>query len=73
MTQNNSEYGGSFFCSVGACVYTFKIDTEKANQIKNELNESEKNSFNVQNNERVYLKNDDGEPEIYQFKLLDWV
>ena len=69
LTQNNSEFGGSFFCPVATCVYTFKIDTEKANQIKNQLNESEKNSFDVQNNERVYLKNDEGEPEIYQFKL----
>lgn len=69
LTQNNSEYGGSFFCPVSTCVYTFKIDTQKVKEMTDELNESEKRTFNLQNNERVYLRNDDGEPETYQFKL----
>jgi DNA-directed RNA polymerase II subunit RPB3 len=69
LTQNNSEYGGSFFCPVSTCVYTFKIDAPKIKEMTNELNESERLTFNLQNNERIYLKNDDGEPETYQFKL----
>lgn len=67
LMNNNSEYGGSFFSPVSACIYTPKIDVNRANEITSNMSESEKKIFGLQEIERVYEKNEIGDPNIYQF------
>jgi len=69
LTNNNSENGGSQFCPVSTCIYTFKIDKKKTDEIVKNLEENKKNSFNTQEIQRVYEKNDIGDPNVYQFVL----
>ena len=65
--KKNACHGGAFFSSVSKCVYTFKIDEKKANEIMTDLDEEKKMSFMNQDIERVYEKNEMGEPNVYHF------
>jgi DNA-directed RNA polymerase subunit L len=47
----------------------FKIDEEKVKEITESMTESEKITFNTQENERVYIRNENGEPNVYQFHI----
>ena len=67
ITKNSSEHGGSAFSPVSTCIYTFKIDKKEADEISNSLDEDKKKSFLNQDIQRVYEKNDIGEPNVYQF------
>ena len=67
--MNNAEKGGSFFSTVSKCVYIFKIDQNKANILKSNMNEIEKKSFNNQEIERIYEKNKNRSPNIYNFSV----
>ena len=69
LTKNNLVHGGGFFSPVSACIYTFKIDEEKVKEITENMTESEKITFNTQENERIYIKNENGEPNVYQFHI----
>jgi DNA-directed RNA polymerase subunit L len=67
LIMNNPEKGGSFFSTVSKCVYTFKINEKKVNDLEINMNELEKKSFNNQDIERIYEKNKNGAPNIYKF------
>lgn len=69
ITKNNSYYGGSFFSPVSICLYTFKVDDMIVKDITKEMTEIEKQTFFTQDVERVYKKNEIGEPYAYQFKI----
>jgi DNA-directed RNA polymerase subunit L len=69
LTRSNSYYKGSFFSPVSVCLYTFKIDDEEVKNITSHMNEKDKKTFFTQDIERIYKKNDVGEPYIYHFKL----
>jgi len=69
LTRNNSYYGGSFFSPVSICLYTFKTDENKVEEITKDMNESEKKTFFTQDVERVYKRNEIGDPSGYQFQI----
>ena len=69
LTKNNLTHGGAFFSPVSACIYTFKIDEEKVKEVTENMTESEKITFNTLENERIYIRNDNGEPNVYQFHI----
>jgi DNA-directed RNA polymerase subunit L len=69
ITKNNAYYGGSFFSPVSICLYTFKVDDKKVDEITKEMDESQKKTFFSQDIERIYKKNDLGEPSVYQFQI----
>ncbi len=71
LIKNNSEHGGSSFSPVSVCMYTFKIDEKMAKSISENMNDYEKRKFYTQEVERVYSKNDIGEPLAYHFSLED--
>jgi DNA-directed RNA polymerase alpha subunit len=69
LTRNNSEHGGSIFCPVSTCIYTFKIDEKKSNEILENLEEDKKKIFLTQEIQRVYEKNEIGDPNSYEFVI----
>jgi DNA-directed RNA polymerase subunit L len=69
LIKNNAYFGGSFFSPVSICLYTFKTDDKKVIEITKEMSEQNKKTFLTQDVERIYKKNDLGEPSVYQFKI----
>jgi DNA-directed RNA polymerase subunit L len=69
LTKNNAYYGGSFFSPVSVCVYTFKLDDKKVNEMTNEMSDAQKKTFASQDIERIYKKNENGDPYCYQFQI----
>jgi len=69
ITKNNAYYGGSFFSPVSICIYTFKLDDKKINEITNDMNELEKKTFACQDIERIFKKNENGDPYCFQFQI----
>ena len=69
ITKNNAYYGGSFFSPVSICLYTFKLDDKKVDEITKEMDAPQKTTFLTQDVERIYKKNDLGEPYVYQFQI----
>lgn len=65
---NNLEFGGSVFSPVSICIYTFKIDENMVNETTKNMNVVERTFF-TQDVERLYQKNDNEEPIIYQFSI----
>lgn len=69
LIRNNSEEGGSFFSTVSQCIYTFKIDKKKVDEIIKDMNEVEKKSFLTQESQRIFEKNNEGNPKVFQFVI----
>lgn len=69
LTKNNAENGGSFFCPVSTCIYTFEIDKNESNKIMKNMTNDEKNNYKTQDVERNYLRNKDNNPLIYNFVI----
>jgi DNA-directed RNA polymerase subunit L len=69
LAYHNSDHHGASYCPVGTCVYTFKVDEEKVNEITKDLSEIEKISFSTLERERIYGKKEDGHPSVYQFVI----
>lgn len=69
LTKNNAENGGSFFSPVCGCTYTFKIDDKEVNKITKDMSLKDKNSFMLEDNERIYEKNKIGAPMVYKFNM----
>jgi DNA-directed RNA polymerase subunit L len=55
--------------AVAACGYRFKIDDNLVNEMIKSMDEKQKNSFLTQDVERYYLKNNKGEPAVFQFQF----
>ena len=69
LIKNNSEKGGSFFSPVSKCIYTFKIDDKKSQEIMKEMSKDEKISFLKQDIERHYEIKKNGLPSTYIFSI----
>lgn len=69
LKKSNAYYSGSSFSPVSVCYYTFKIDNKKVKEITNEMDEKQKKVFLCQDVERIYEKNDLGEPHTYEFYI----
>lgn len=69
LIRNNLEYGGSVFSPVSVCMYTFKTDEKMVKSITEDMDEYEKRRFYTQEVERIYSKNEIGEPYAYQFSI----
>jgi len=67
LRKSNQIHQGSGCSSVAGCVYTFKIDMKKVNEILKTLTEKEQSEFMTQEVERHYERNENGEPYVYQF------
>jgi DNA-directed RNA polymerase II subunit RPB3 len=69
LIKNNPEHGGSYFCPVSTCIYSFKIDEEQVKKATEKMTLEEKRSFNTLQNQRLYELNADGNPNVYQFAI----
>lgn len=69
LVKNNAERGGSFFSPVCGCVYTFKINDLEVEKITKDMEPKDKNSFMLEENQRIYEKNKIGAPLIYEFTM----
>lgn len=69
LIKNNSENGGAFFTPVSKCIYTFKVDNSRVVEITNNMSKEEITNFNTQDIERVYEKNNNNNPNVYQFSI----
>ena len=69
LVKNNSENGGSFYCPVSTCIYSFKIDEEQVKKVTEKMTYEEKRSFNTLQNQRLYELNNEGNPNVYQFSI----
>jgi DNA-directed RNA polymerase II subunit RPB3 len=67
--KNNAYYGGAFYSPVSICLYTFNTDKDKIDEITKDMNENEKKTFFTQDVQRIYKKNELGEPFSYHFEL----
>lgn len=68
LSKNNPTNGNdSSYMAVSKCVYTFKIDEKEVKTITNNMSKEEKTSFLTQENERVYERNEIGDPNVYEF------
>ena len=67
LIKDNQSHAGSEHSPVSACLYTFDIDQKESELLKKNMNNEEKVSFETQEIERVYSKNSDGAPLIYNF------
>lgn len=59
LIKNNSNYGGSYFSPVSACIYTFKVDETKKNEKKQDFHDDERN----------YELNKNDNPLTYKFLI----
>jgi len=69
LKKDNQTNGGASHCAVSTCVYTFKIDNVMTEEMTKEMNNVQKRSFMTQDAQRVYERNEIGEPNIYQFVI----
>jgi len=69
LKRNNQEYGGSNHCPVSTCVYTFKIDNIAIDNMTKDMDVIQKKSFMTQDAQRIYERNEIGEPNVYQFVI----
>ena len=69
LNKNNQTNGGSSHCPVSSCVYTFKIDNTMTEEITKEMDTLQKRSFMTQDVQRIYERNEIGEPNVYQFLI----
>jgi DNA-directed RNA polymerase subunit L len=69
LKYNNAAQGGSSYSPVVACSYTFGIDEKKVLNMKKIMTKEEINNFETQDIERVYKKNNIGDPTYYHFSF----
>ena len=68
-SKGKSIENGAQYCPVSGCVVTFKKDENKIKEITDGFSESDKKSFNLLENQKIYKKNKSGEPEIFEFQI----
>ena len=69
LKYNNASLGGSSYSPVVACSYKFGIDEKKVVNMKKTMNNEEISNFETQDIERVYQKNNIGDPAYYHFSF----
>ena len=69
LSNNSPKESGTQYCPVSTCVVTFK---NNENDLKDDLKKIEKDlqeSFIINNKEKIYEKNNKGDPLIYEMKI----
>jgi len=69
LIKNKQSNSGSQHCPVSTCLYTFAVDEKASNDLKKNMTNDEKISFDTQEIERIYSKNSDGAPLIYNMVI----
>ena len=70
VVYSNVYNDSSNFCPVSTIVYNFKRDNKKIQEEMKEIStELDKKDFELLDADRLYLKNDNDEPSIYEFNL----
>jgi len=69
LSYNNAHRGGAIYNPVSVCIYTFKVDEKRCDEVTKPMNELEKRSFNTLERKRYYEKTDKLEPNAFQFKI----
>ena len=67
LTKNTSENKGAGFSPVSACSYQYKKDDKKISEMTENMDEKTKNKFMIHEAQRIYERNEIGEPLIYKF------
>jgi DNA-directed RNA polymerase subunit L/DNA-directed RNA polymerase alpha subunit len=67
LIKDISEHGGSGFSPVTACSYQYKPDMEKIEENTANMDIATKQKYMIHDYQRVYKKNELGEPQVYQF------
>lgn len=69
LSNKTPQEGGAQYCPVSTCIVTFKHDE---NDLKNNIQQIEKNeqqSFIINNKEKIYQRNNQGNPLIYEINI----
>ena len=69
LSNKTPQEGGAQYCPVSTCIVTFKHDE---NDLKNNIQQIEKNeqqSFIINNQEKIFMKNNQGNPLIYEINI----
>ena len=69
LSNKTAQEGGAQYCPVSTCIVTFKHDE---NDLKNNIQQIEKNeqqSFIINNQEKIYQRNNQGNPLIYEINI----
>lgn len=69
LSNKTPQEGGAQYCPVSTCIVTFKHDE---NDLKNNIQQIEKNeqqSFIINNKEKIYQRNNQGNPLMYEINI----
>ena len=69
LSNKTAQEGGAQYCPVSTCIVTFKHDE---NDLKNNIQQIEKNeqqSFIINNKEKIYKRNNQGNPLFYEINI----
>ena len=69
LSNKTAQEGGAQYCPVSTCIVTFKHDEK---DLKNNIQQIEKNeqqSFIINNQEKIYKRNNQGNPLIYEINI----
>jgi DNA-directed RNA polymerase subunit L len=67
LTKNTSEHRGAGFSPVSACSYQYKQDIKKIQEMCIDMDEVSKKKFMIHDAQRIYQRNELGEPQVYTF------
>lgn len=69
LSSNNAHHGGAVYIPTSVCIYTFKVDENKCNELTKDMNEIEKKSFSTLERKRHYELTNKLEPNTFEFKI----
>ena len=67
LCKNSSKEGGSPFNPTGTCFYKFIRDEDEIKKLTKDMKAEDKQSFELLGANRIYKKNKDGIPSVYNF------
>jgi len=69
LSNKTPKEGGAQYCPVSTCVVSFKHDIDDLKNNIKEIEKSEQQSFIINNKEKIYKKNNSGNPLIYEMNI----
>jgi len=69
LSNKTAQEGGAQYCPVSTCIVTFKHDEEDLKNNINQIDKNEQESFIINNQEKIYKKNNQGNPLIFEINI----
>ena len=68
-SQNTAHLGGAQYCPVSTCIVSFINNEKLLKELTKNIIENEKDSFKINNQEKIYKKNKFDNPEFYEMHI----